>query len=55
MNSNKKHRFSSSDLSSVSRRVFIQVEGGVIPHADMNRIYGMASFGGFPVISWAHE
>ena len=47
--------FSSSDLSSISRGVFIQVEGGAISHAEMNRINGMASFGGFPIVCWAHE
>lgn len=47
--------FSSSDLSSVSRRVFLQVEGGAIPHEEMNRINGMVSFGGFPIVCWAHE
>jgi general transcription factor 3C protein 4 len=47
--------FSSSDLSSISREVFIQVEGGAISHAEMNRINGMVSFAGFPIVSWAHE
>ncbi|KAH9987160.1 transcription factor IIIC subunit delta N-term-domain-containing protein [Russula compacta] len=51
----KQPSFSSSDLSSVSRRVFLQVEGGTIPHAEMNRINGMVSFGGFPIVCWAHE
>jgi general transcription factor 3C polypeptide 4 len=53
--STKLPRFSSSDLSSTSRRVFIQVEGGAITHAEMNRINGMVSFAGFPIVSWAHE
>lgn len=47
--------FSLSDLSSISRRVFIQVEGGPMSHGEMNRINGMVSFGGFPIVSWAHE
>jgi hypothetical protein len=47
--------FSSSDLSSISRGVFIRVEGGAISHAETNRINGMASFGGFPIVCWAHE
>jgi len=47
--------FSSNDLSSISRKVFIQVEGSAIPHAEMNRINGMVAFGGFPIVSWAHE
>jgi len=51
----KQPSFSSSDLSSISRKVFIQVEGGAIPHAEMNRINGMVAFGGFPFVSWAHE
>jgi hypothetical protein len=51
----KQPSFSSSDLSSTSRKVFIQVEGGAIPHAEMNRINGMVAFGGFPIVSWAHE
>ncbi|KAH9962694.1 putative zinc-finger of transcription factor IIIC complex-domain-containing protein [Russula dissimulans] len=55
LDSNKKPSLSSSDLSSLSRKVFIQVEGSAISHAEMNRIYGMVSFGGFPMISWAHE
>jgi hypothetical protein len=46
--------FSSRDLSSVSRRIFIQIEGGAIPQ-EMNRINGMVSFGGFPIVCWAHE
>jgi hypothetical protein len=44
-----------SDLSSISRGVFIQVEGGTISRAEMNRINGMVSFAGFPTVSWAHE
>jgi hypothetical protein len=51
----KQPSFSSSDLSSISRRVFVQVEGGAIPHAELNRINGMVSFGGFPLVTWAHE
>ena len=51
----KQPRFSSSDLSSISRRVFVQVEGGAITQAEMNRISGMVSFAGFPIVSWAHE
>jgi hypothetical protein len=47
--------FSSSDLSSISRGVFVQVEGGAISHSEMNRINGMVSFGGFPIVCWAHE
>jgi hypothetical protein len=47
--------FSSSDLSSISRKIFIQLEGGAIPQEEMNRINGMASFGGFPIVCWAHE
>ena len=47
--------FSSSDLSSISRRIFIQVEGGPMSHGEVNRINGMVSFGGFPIVSWAHE
>lgn len=47
--------FSSSDLSSISRRIFIQVEGGPMSHGEINRINGMVSFGGFPIVSWAHE
>lgn len=46
---------SSKDLSSISRGVFVQIEGGAISHAEMNRINGMVSFGGFPIICWAHE
>jgi general transcription factor 3C protein 4 len=53
--STKQPSFSSSDLSSISRGVFIQVEGGAISHAEMNRINGMVSFAGFPIVSWAHE
>ncbi|KAI9510017.1 putative zinc-finger of transcription factor IIIC complex-domain-containing protein [Russula earlei] len=45
----------SSGLSSISRRVFMHIEGDVITHAEMNRIYGMVSFGGFPMVNWAHE
>lgn len=51
----KQPSFSSSDLSSISRNVFVQVEGGAIPRAEMNRINGMVAFGGFPIVSWAHE
>jgi len=51
----KQPGLSSSDLSSMSRRVFIRAEGGAIHHTEMNRINGMVSFGGFPVVSWAHE
>jgi len=51
----KQPSFSSSDLSSISRRIFIQVEGGPMSHAEINRINGMVSFGGFPIVSWAHE
>jgi general transcription factor 3C polypeptide 4 len=47
--------FSSSDLSSVSRKIFIQIEGGAIPQEEMNRINGMVSFGGFPIICWTYE
>lgn len=46
--------FSSSDLSSISRRIFIQVEGPV-SHGEINRINGMVPFGGFPIVCWAHE
>jgi general transcription factor 3C polypeptide 4 len=55
MRSTEQSGFSSSDLSSVSRRIFIQIEGGAIPQEEMNRINGMASFGGFPIVCWAHE
>ncbi len=51
----KQRSFSSSDLSSISRRIFIQVEGGPMSHGETNRINGMVSFGGFPIVSWAHE
>ncbi|KAN0115650.1 Transcription factor IIIC subunit delta N-term domain containing protein [Russula decolorans] len=51
----KQPGFSSSDLSSISRRIFIQVEGGPMSHGEINRINGMVSFGGFPIVSWAHE
>lgn len=51
----KRPSFSSSDLSSISRKIFIQVEGGSMSHAEINRINGMVSFGGFPIVSWAHE
>jgi hypothetical protein len=51
----KQRGLSSSNLSSMSRRVFVRAEGGAIPHTEMNRINGMVSFGGFPVVSWAHE
>ena len=51
----KKPSFSSSDLSSISRRIFIQVEGSPMSHGEINRINGMVSFGGFPIVSWAHE
>jgi len=51
----KQPSFSSSDLSLISRKVFIQVEGSAIPHVEMNRINGMVAFGGFPIVSWAHE
>ncbi|KAI0294320.1 transcription factor IIIC subunit delta N-term-domain-containing protein, partial [Multifurca ochricompacta] len=47
--------YTSSGLSSVSRRVFLRVDGGVVPHAEMNQISGMVSFAGFPIVSWAHE
>ncbi|KAI0272725.1 transcription factor IIIC subunit delta N-term-domain-containing protein [Gloeopeniophorella convolvens] len=46
---------SSSDLSSMSRTVFLQTEGGTVPHAEMNRISGMTSFGDFPTVAWTHE
>jgi general transcription factor 3C polypeptide 4 len=46
---------SSSDLSLVSRRIFEQIEAGAILQEEMNRINGMASFGGFPILCWAHE
>ena len=44
----------SRNLSSMSRHVFVQVEGAV-PHVEMNRISGMVSFAGFPVVCWTHE
>ena len=55
LGSTKQPSFSSSDLSSISRNVFMQVEGGAIPRSEMNRINGMVAFGGFPIVSWAHE
>jgi general transcription factor 3C protein 4 len=51
----KQPGFSSSDLSSISRRIFIQVEGSPMSQGEINRINGMVSFGGFPIVSWAHE
>ncbi|KAI0251386.1 putative zinc-finger of transcription factor IIIC complex-domain-containing protein [Lactifluus subvellereus] len=54
LDSTRQSGFSSSDLSSVCRRIFIQIEGGTIPQ-EMNRINGMVSFGGFPIVCWAHE
>jgi general transcription factor 3C polypeptide 4 len=51
----KQPSLSSSDLSLISRGVFMQVEGSAISHAEMNRINGMVPFGGFPILSWAHE
>jgi general transcription factor 3C protein 4 len=53
--STKQPSLSSSDLSLIARGVFIQVEGSAISHAEMNRINGMVPFGGFPILSWAHE
>ncbi|KAI9451937.1 putative zinc-finger of transcription factor IIIC complex-domain-containing protein [Lactarius psammicola] len=47
--------FTSSNLSSMSRKVFVQVEGGAVPHVEMNRISGMVSFAGFPIVCWTHE
>ena len=46
---------SSSGLSLVSRNIFEQIEGDAIPREEMNRINGMASFSGFPILCWAHE
>jgi hypothetical protein len=51
----KQPSFSSSDLSSISRWIFIQVEGSPMSHGEINRINGMVSFGGFPIVTWAHE
>jgi general transcription factor 3C protein 4 len=51
----KQPSLSSSDLSLISRRIFIQVEGGPMSHGEINRINGMVTFGGFPIVSWAHE
>jgi len=51
----KQPSFSSKDLSSISRGLFVRIEGGAISHAEMNRINGMVSFGGFPIICWAYE
>ena len=48
-------RLTSINLSSMSRKVFMQVEGGALPHVEMNRISGMVSFAGFPIVCWAHE
>ncbi|KAH9066910.1 hypothetical protein EDB87DRAFT_1672110 [Lactarius vividus] len=48
-------KLTSSYLSSMSRKVFVQVEGGAVPHEEMNRISGMVSFAGFPIVCWAHE
>jgi hypothetical protein len=53
--STKQPSLSSSDLSLISRGVFMQVEGSAISNAEMNRINGMVPFGGFPILSWAHE
>ncbi len=51
----KQPGFSSSDLSSISRRIFIQVEGGLMSPGEINRVNGLVSFGGFPIVTWAHE
>ncbi len=48
-------KLTSSNLSSMSRKVFVQVEGGAVPHVEMNRISGMVSFAGFPIVCWTHE
>ncbi|KAH9172208.1 transcription factor IIIC subunit delta N-term-domain-containing protein [Lactarius sanguifluus] len=48
-------KLASSYLSSMSRKVFVQVEGGAVLHVEMNRISGMVSFAGFPIVCWAHE
>ncbi|KAH9074878.1 transcription factor IIIC subunit delta N-term-domain-containing protein [Lactarius deliciosus] len=48
-------KLTSSYLSSMSRKVFVQVEGGAVPRVEMNRISGMVSFAGFPIVCWAHE
>ncbi|KAI9440782.1 putative zinc-finger of transcription factor IIIC complex-domain-containing protein, partial [Lactarius indigo] len=48
-------KLTSSYLSSMSRKVFVHVEGGAVPHVEMNRISGMVSFAGFPIVCWAHE
>jgi len=48
-------KLTSSNLSSMSRKVFVQVEGGTVPHVEMNRISGMVSFAGFPIVCWTHE
>ena len=48
-------KFTSSNLSSKSRKVFVQVERGAAPPVEMNRISGMVSFAGFPIVCWMHE
>jgi general transcription factor 3C protein 4 len=45
----------SSNLSSMARKVFAQVEGDALPYVEMNRISGMVSFAGFPIVCWTHE
>lgn len=44
-----------SNLSLMAQKVFVQVEGNTLPHVEMNRISGMVSFAGFPVVCWTHE
>lgn len=48
-------KLTSSNLSSMSRKVFVEVEGGAVPHVEMNRISGLVSFAGFPIVCWTHE
>lgn len=48
-------RLAPGNLSSMARKVFVQVEGDALPHIEMNRISGMVSFAGFPIVCWTHE
>ena len=48
-------KLTSSNLSSMSRKVSEQVEGGALLHVEMNRISGMVAFAGFPIVCWTQE
>ena len=53
--STEQDKLTSSNLSSMSRKVFEKVEEGALPHIEMNRISGMVAFAGFPIVCWTQE